>query len=150
MFLSLDTWVELYQAGRIPLSEFVNQKKDRDILEAVIVKKTPLRAVYLSQRNSETDFPVLTCAASLAGERAKTVIGARPGRAIAVEDAKGILMGFDGMSRKEKKEAAVKFAEYTAKHVPFGSNMRASGEYRKLLAEVLTRRAWESLGGIKA
>ena len=59
-------------------------------------------------------------------------------------------MGFDGMSRKEKKEAAVKFAEYTAKHVPFGSNMRASGEYRKLLAEVLTRRAWESLGGIKA
>src|SRR5699024_10715396 len=101
MFLSLDTWVELHEAGRITLSEFVNQKKDRDILEAVIVKKTPLRAVYLSQRNSETDFPVLTCAASLAGERAKTVIGARPGRAIAVEDAKGILMGFDGMSRKE-------------------------------------------------
>ena len=35
-------------------------KKDRDILEAVIVKKTPQQSVYLSQRNTETDFPVLT------------------------------------------------------------------------------------------
>ena len=59
-------------------------------------------------------------------------------------------MGFAGMSRKEKKEAALKFAEYTAEHMSFGSNMRASGEYRKLIAKVLTRRAWESLGGIKA
>ena len=28
-------------------------------------------------------------------------------------------------------------------------NMRGSGEYRRLLTEVLTRRAWETLGGIE-
>ena len=29
MFLAMDTWVELYDAGRIPLTEFVNRKKAR-------------------------------------------------------------------------------------------------------------------------
>ena len=148
MFLAMDAWVELYEAGRIPLAEFVGQKKDRDILEAVIVKKSPMKMVYLSQRNSETDFPVLTCAASLSEDGVRTVIGARPGRAIIVEDARGILRGFGEMSRREKSEAAGAFSKFAAGNVPLGSNMRASLEYRKLLAEVLTRRAWESLGGI--
>ncbi|HIY01286.1 MAG TPA: FAD binding domain-containing protein [Candidatus Blautia faecipullorum] len=150
MFLALDTWVELHQAGRIPLAEFAKQKKDRDILEAVIVKKTPRSSVYLSQRNSETDFPVLTCAASLSEDGARTVIGARPGRAVIVEDKEGILEGFSEMSKKEKAGAVLGFSEYAAEHTAFGSNMRASAEYRKLLAQVLVKRAWESLGGIKA
>ncbi len=42
MFLAMDTWVELYQGGRIPLAEFASMKKDRDILENIIIKKTPL------------------------------------------------------------------------------------------------------------
>ncbi len=42
MFLAMDTWVELYHEGRLPLQEFVNRKKDRDILVNIIVKKTPL------------------------------------------------------------------------------------------------------------
>ena len=37
MFLGMDTWVELYDAGRIPLTEFVNMKKDNDILVNIIV-----------------------------------------------------------------------------------------------------------------
>lgn len=149
MLLSLDTWVDLYQAGRIPLSEFVNQKKDRDILQAVIIRKTPLKSVYLSQRNTETDFPVLTCAASLIGETARTVIGARPGRAMIVEDKADILYGFEEMTRKEKEKAVQEFASYAAEHVPVGGNMRGSKEYRRLLVEVLTRRAWEAIGGMK-
>lgn len=149
MFLVLDTWVELHHAGRIPLAEFAQMKKDRDILEAVIVKKTPQQSVYLSQRNTETDFPVLTCAVSLCGGRARTVIGARPGRAKIVEDPDGILNRFEKMSDTERTGAVQKFAEYAAEHTAFGSNMRASEEYRKLLAEVLVRRAWETLGGMK-
>lgn len=149
MLLSLDTWVDLYQAGRLPLSEFINQKKDRDVLQAIIIKKTPLKSVYLSQRNTETDFPVLTCAAALIGEAPRTVIGARPGRAMLVEDREDILYGFGEMSKKEKAKAVREFAAYAAEHVPVGGNMRGSLEYRKLLVEVLTRRAWEAVGGIK-
>lgn len=90
----MDTWVELYDAGKIPLTEFVNRKKDNDILVNIIVKKQPLRVCYMSQRNTKTDFPVLTCVASMIGEEARTVIGARPGHAVVVEDKDHILKNF--------------------------------------------------------
>lgn len=149
MFLAMDTWVELYQGGIIPLAEFASMKKDRDILVNIIVKKTPVFCSYISQRNSETDFPVLTCAASLIGEDAVTVIGARPGRAMIVEDTRGIMKGFKEMTKKQREAAIRSFAEYAAQKVPVGGNMRASAEYRKLLVKVLTRRAWEAVGGMK-
>ena len=100
MFLGMDTWVELYDAGRIPLTEFVNMKKDNDILVNIIVRKEPLLTCYLSQRNIKTDFPVLTCAASVIGNEARTVIGARPARAMIVEDKKQILKNFRNMTKK--------------------------------------------------
>ena len=149
MFLAMDTWVELYEAGRIPLTEFVNRKKDNDILVNIIVKKKPLTVCYLSQRNTKTDFPVLTCAASLIDGEARTVIGARPSRAMVAEDREGILTGFQKMSHRQKEEAIMKFAEYAEKNVPTDGNMRGSKEYRTLLVKVLTRRAWETIGGMK-
>lgn len=148
IFLAMDTWVELYDTGKIPLAEFVQMKKDRDILVNIIVKKTPLSVCCMSQRNTSTDFPVLTCAASLVGEEARTVIGARPARPVVVEDEQGILKNFRYLSKTKKKEAAEIFAGYAQEHVRTGSNMRASAEYRALLVKVLTRRAWEAVGGM--
>lgn len=148
MFLGMDTWVELYNAGKIPLTEFVNRKKDNDILVNIIVRKQPLRVCYMSQRNTKTDFPVLTCTVSLVNGCPRTVIGARLARAMVVEDTQGILSGFDTMNREEKIQAIHGFAEYAAKSVPVSGNMRASQEYRSLLVQVLTRRAWETVGGV--
>lgn len=145
MFLAMDTWVELYHAGRVPLTEFIKMKKDRDILVNVIVKKTLLEAVYFSQRNSETDFPVLTCAASLVGEEARTVIGARPYLPQIVQDEQGFLKGFRVMTKQQRAEAVGGFSHYAAEHVHTAGNMRASKEYRTLLVKVLTKRAWEAV-----
>lgn len=149
MFLGMDTWVELYNAGKIPLTEFVNRKKDNDILVNVIVKKQPLLVSYMSQRNTKTDFPVLTCVASLIGDETRTVIGARPGRAVVVEDKEQILSDLQHMTEKEREDAIQKFADYAAENVKTAGNMRASEEYRTLLVKVLTRRAWEAVGGMK-
>ena len=149
MFLAMDTWVELYDAGRIPLTEFVNRKKDNDILVNIIVRKQPLFVCYMSQRNSKTDFPVLTCTASLIGEEARTVIGARPARAVVVEDKESILKNFKHMTNKQRTEAIEKFTEYAAEHVTTAGNMRASAEYRTLLVKILIRRTWEAVGGMK-
>ena len=41
MFLAMDTYVELFQGGIIPLQEFAEKKPDRDVLVRLIVKKTP-------------------------------------------------------------------------------------------------------------
>ena len=146
-FLALDTWVELYNGGTIPLAQFATMEKDNDILVNIIVKKQPLNSVYLSQRNNSTDFPVLTCAAALIGGKARTVIGARPGKAMIVEDEEEILKDFVQMNAQQKKDAAASFAAYAAEHVSTDKNMRASKEYRSLLVKVLTRRAWEEIGG---
>ena len=149
MFLALDSYVELYHAGRVPMSQFVNMPKDRDVLVNIIVKKTPLSCVYLSQRNTMTDFPVLTCAASLLEGKARTVIGARPGRAVILTDENGILKDFKEMTKKQRQAAVPAFSDYAAEHVTVGGNMRGSAQYRKLLTKVLTRRAWEALGDRK-
>ncbi|MDO5135994.1 MAG: FAD binding domain-containing protein [Eubacteriales bacterium] len=149
MFLALDARVELYKRGMVSLEEFAVMEKDRDILVRIHIKKDPRKTVYLSQRNTKTDFPVLACCASLCGEASRTVIGARPGRAMAVADEKEILKGFASMDETEKKEAAAAFGRYAAEKVPVSGNMRGSEEYRRLLVEVLTRRAWEGIGGMK-
>ena len=91
----------------------------------------------------------MTCAASVVGEEPVTAIGARPGRAIVVKDEHGFLSDFRAMSKADRKKAIEAFAEYVADTVPVKGNMRGSAEYRKLLVKVLTRRAWEAVGGMK-
>ena len=149
MFLALNASVELYKGGIVPLSEYAQRPYDRDILVRVIVPKEQAAFCYQSVRNSQTDFPVLTCAASVIGNEARTVIGARPARAMIVEDKKQILKNFRNMTKKQKEEAIEAFAEYAAENVPTAGNMRGSKEYRTLLVKVLTRRAWEAVGGMK-
>lgn len=96
--------MELYKRGRISLKEFAAEKPDRDILVRLIVKKKPARMAYISQRNSSTDFPVLTCAVSIKEDgNVKVAVGACPFRAKLVEDKENILKGFLSMEASEKK-----------------------------------------------
>ena len=132
-FLALDTYVELYHGGIMPLEEFAAAKKDRDILVRLIVKKTPVHCVYMSHRNTRTDFPVLTCAVSEDGRGVRAVVGARPGSAVCIRLEEDSLEG--GLD--ENLDAA---AEGLAAQVTTGSNMRAGASYRSVLAKVLIRR----------
>lgn len=141
MFLAMDTYVELYKGGMIPLQEFASMKPDRDILVRIIVKKTPGHFHYASVRNSKTDFPVLACGASCMNGVYRFTIGGRPGRAVLLEDEKQILSG------TVTQEMADAFGSYASEVVPTGSNMRAGAEYRSHLVSVLTSRAALKLGG---
>ncbi len=63
MFLALDAKIRLYHRGELTAEEFAALPRGtRDILTEVIVYKRDIRAAYLSQRNSATDFPVVACA----------------------------------------------------------------------------------------
>ena len=134
MFLALNASVELYKGGVVPLAEYARRPYDRDILVRVLVPKENARVVYQSVRNSQTDFPVLTCAAAkLADGSIRAAIGARPGKAVLYTAA------------PEAGEAAEEFAARFAAEVKAGikteSNLRGGAEYRRHLAGVLTKRA---------
>ena len=131
IFLALDSYVELYKGGIVPLAEFVNMKKDNDILVRLIVKKTPCQVVYSSVRNQRTDFPVLACAVACMNGEYRASIGARPGRAMLV-----------------CSEKAENFAAYVAQNVPTEGNIRGSAAYRTHLTRVLVERAMAEMGGV--
>ena len=138
MFLAMDSYVELYKGGIIPLREYAKMPYDRDILVRLIVKKEAASFDYQSVRNTQTDFPVLTCAA--AKTEAGFAIGARPGKAVLFE-----------LSNEDMKDKNVEnIAEYAAKcvkeQIVTGSNTRGSAEYRNHLAGVLVRRSVCKLG----
>ena len=134
MFLALNASVELYKGGVVPLTEYAQRPYDRDILVRVLVPKEHARFVYQSVRNSQTDIPVLTCAAArMETGDYRIVIGARPLRAVRFE--------LPAEPALAAEQLAAQFAESVKAQVITGSNMRGSAEYRRHLAGVLTKRA---------
>ena len=137
LFLALDSYAELYKGGIVPLKDYAARKYDRDILVRIIVKKKPVTMFYEAIRITATDLPVLTCAVARFAENNSFLvsIGARPGRAILVEDKENIFA--EGVY-----EASIqKFSEYAKATVPTESNMRGSAEYRSHLVGVVVKRA---------
>lgn len=134
-FMAVGARVELYRGGTVSVEEFARMPCDRDILVRVIVPKTAGETVYLSERNTKTDFPVLTCCVSRTEEELRCVIGARPMPAVCLRDTEGILAA--GIT----PESAKRFGDYVKEHVVTGSNLRGSKEYRSILAGVLAKRA---------
>ena len=131
VFLALDSYVELYKGGIVPLEQFARMKKDNDVLVRLIVKKTPCKVIYSSMRNQRTDFPVIACAVARMNGEYRASIGARPASAMLI--------------RSEEKEG---FAAYVAANAPTDSNVRGSAAYRTHLINVLVERAMAELGGM--
>lgn len=94
LFMTLDAEAELYKGGVIPVSVFAEMPYDRDVLVRVIVKKKPERYYYQSVRNTDTDFPALTCGAALTADGSlRLCFGARPQKAMVLLDRDGVLTG---------------------------------------------------------
>ena len=122
MFLALNASVELYKGGIVPLSEYAQRPYDRDILVRVIVPKEQAAFCYQSVRNSQTDFPVLTC-------------------------AKAVLYTLQPNAVETPELTAARFAAEVRANIRTESNMRGSAEYRNHLAGVLVKRAVLKLEG---
>lgn len=132
-FMACDSYVELYRGGRIPIKEFAQMPIDNDILTHIYIKKDGRKVCYQSYRITETDFPVLTCAVVRKEDKFETVLGARPKRAVCIEDVT--------LQTPEEEKARQAYAQQIVEQVSFGSNMRGSAAYRKEIAKVLIERA---------
>lgn len=129
--LSLNTYVELYKGGIVPLDKYIDMPLDNDILVRIIIKKDGRKVTYSSHRISSTDFPVITCAVSNIGTRWFVVHGARP--------MKAKLSQFDLHQNPSQEEINAAVAN-AIKETSFGTNIRGSKEYRQILADVLAKR----------
>lgn len=134
--LALDTDVQLFMGGRLPLAAFLRNPYRKDILTKIIIKKNSRTAAYQQMRNSHSDFPLLNVAVSELDGNWRIVVGARPGRARFARRAADVL-ATDGVAPENIAFAA----QVAAGELPFGTNTRATATYRKALCETLVRRA---------
>lgn len=124
--LALDSYVELHKGGIISLKNFVSMPYDNDILVRIIIKKDGRKVAYVTQRQTKTDFPLIACAVSKKDSRWYISVGARPAC------AKLVKMDDDGDLDRLAEEAAAQFK--------FGTNLRASAEYRQELTKIYLKR----------
>lgn len=134
--LALETEVELYNGGRMLLEEFLNKNYEKDILVKLYIKKNNASAVYKCMRNSRSDYPILNMSVSKVDSYFKICVGARPQRATIAHKASEFLS-----NNELNEENIIKASEIASEELVFGSNMRASKEYRKAVCKSLVKNA---------
>lgn len=139
--LALDTDVELYKGGRIPLDKFLKEgPKEIDILKNIFIRKNNRRAAFYAMRNSKGDYAILNTAVSKMGKKVKIAVGARPGRAVLAENA---MIYFE--NNDISKESLSEGIDILVNEINFGSNTRGSEAYRRKICGVLVKRALEEV-----
>lgn len=135
--LVLDCNVALHGKGEVSLKDFLKQDvRSKDILEKVVIKKEEMSASYQPFKNTYGGLPILSVAASYGDRGYSIAVGARPGVA---QPAYGAM---EYLSGKDVKDGTMERAAETAsEELAFGSDRRASKEYREQLAKTLVKRA---------
>ena len=133
VLLSLNTRVYLYDREE-NLDTFLAQKRERNILKKISIKKDVLKTSYQTLRNSKSDFGILNVAVSKFDKGFKIAVGARPGVAKLAVD------GMEFISSNISKESIEKCSKIVANELSFDTDIRATKEYRKEMCKVLVKR----------
>lgn len=134
--LCLDTEVEIFSKGRMTLDKFLDKGYEKDLLTKIYIKKNNKKASYKSLRNAKSDYPIVNVAVSKLDNIFKICIGARPQVAKEAKNASEFLS--NNNITDENIDKAVQIA---VDELSFGTNMKASKEYRYAMARVLIKRA---------
>ncbi len=142
VLLVLDTKLLFYKKGTITLEEFLNLKGfNSDILIKIIINKKIGKAKFISMRKTSNDFSVINVAVLKNDKECKIAVGARPNGAIFAKKAMEYINNF----KTYNKEVIDECASITSKEISFGSNSRASKEYRVELCRVLVKRGLQEV-----
>lgn len=143
--LALDTTVNLYKQGSIPLEEFLKKgSKERDILESISIEKDDRKATFLSMRNSQGDYAILNVAISVLDGKYRIAVGARPKVAVLALESMNYL---NGIGKDLSPEDILEAAKIASEELAFGTNTRGSSTYRKQICYVLVKRALKEVVG---
>ncbi len=139
--LALNADVKLYKGGQMALEAFLeNGSEESDILEEVILTKVNCIGAFKSIRKSRADYAVLNLGVTKTDKKIRISVGARPNRAILANKA------MKHLEEKGIDSNSIEIAsQLISDELVFGSNMRASAEYRESIAPVLFKRALEEV-----
>lgn len=132
--LPLDCQVVLYKGGVLSLTDFL-KNKDKDIIEKIVLKKSKIKTAFKDLRNTSTDFAILNTAVVMNENRLKISVGARPGVAVLKVFNEDFINSFKGTV-----DIAEEVSSVMIKNLQFGSDLRATSEYRKEICKVLVKR----------
>lgn len=116
--LPLSAIIKTAKHGEMLLLDFCELPYEKDVVEYIKIPKAIQKISYKSFRNQATDFPVITVCVVKHNKDVKICVGARPQKAKVVHTLNEAL------------------------NLNYGSNMRASAEYRKELAKILIDEAY--------
>jgi CO/xanthine dehydrogenase FAD-binding subunit len=150
VLMALHARVRLYRGGELSLEDFMS-KPDKDIradiLTEIILPKEKRRVSFRMMRTSFNDYSLLCLAMSRrdgAGHGEWIIAaGVRPGRAVLAETAMARLEDpalEETIQSGGGDDLLADTASGIAMECNFGSNIRASGEYRRELCTVFARR----------
>lgn len=136
--LALNARVSFVDSGEVSLEEYISEAGFRkDILEKIIIPKSRCEGTSnQTVRMSKGDYAMLVVSVAKLDGKYRVVVGARPRRAALALKANEYLN-----SNVLSEEVATKAGEIVAEELVFGTNNRATAEYRQEVAKVLVKRA---------
>lgn len=135
--LVLDVDLVFYKKGKISLEDYlVSRNQEKDILVKVVIKKASGKGYFYKMQKTSLDFAVVNVAVSKQGDTFKIAVGARPSIAkLAVE-----AMHFINSAKNVTEEVICETAEKAISELKFGTNSKASEEYRANVALAYIKR----------
>jgi CO/xanthine dehydrogenase FAD-binding subunit len=140
---ALGSRIIVYPHRAIDFGDFLEHGIREPFLIEKFVLPREARAVFAQMKISESDFPILNVAVSWNGSGWRIAVGARPAGARLCNNAMSIL----GEEKKPSHALIAHAAEEASRELQFGSDMRASAEYRREILPVLVRRALMEVQG---
>lgn len=137
--LALGAKVKFHKNGSMPINDFFENglaQKEKDILTHILLPKDVDKLSFKAFRNSKGDYAILNCAVARKDGKFNIAIGARPNRSKLAINAMDYLN-----SNPLNKETIENVAIIASEELVFGSNSRASAEYRQEICKVLVKRA---------
>ena len=135
--LVMNVELEFYKKGRISLEEFLaSRDRSKDVLVKVIIKKEEAKGYFKKMQKTGLDFAVVNVAISKKDGLIKIAVGARPSLAKFADEA----MEFINGKKVITEEVILETAEIAGKELKFGTNSKASEEYRRNIAIAYIKR----------
>ena len=133
VLITLDASIKMYNEEPVKIYDYITGKSSKHgLIEKIIVPIKELKFAYQTVRNTSTDIPEIILSVAKYDDDIKIAVGARPAAARFAQKTMDFLM-----ANEASKENYEKASEIMEEELAFGSDLRATAEYRKTVSKSL-------------